>query len=30
MATKNPAQLIDERISELGDWRGTRLAQGQP
>jgi hypothetical protein len=27
MATKNPAQLIDERIDELGDWRGTTLAR---
>jgi hypothetical protein len=27
MATKNPAQLIDERIDELGDWRGTMLAR---
>jgi hypothetical protein len=27
MATKNPAQLIDERINELGDWRGTTLAR---
>ncbi len=23
---KTPAQLIDERIDELGDWRGERLA----
>jgi hypothetical protein len=27
MTTKNPAQLIDERIDELGDWRGTTLAR---
>jgi hypothetical protein len=27
MATKNPAELIDERIDELGDWRGTTLAR---
>jgi hypothetical protein len=27
MATKNPAQLIDERIDELGDWRGKTLAR---
>src|SRR3954467_11704869 len=25
--TKSPAQLIDARISELGDWRGERLAR---
>ena len=24
--TKNPSQLIDERIAELGDWRGELLA----
>ena len=24
--TKSPSQLIDERIEELGDWRGTRGA----
>ncbi|MBI3270535.1 MAG: DUF1801 domain-containing protein [Planctomycetes bacterium] len=24
---KSPAQLIDERIRELDDWRGTRLSQ---
>src|SRR3954464_2487182 len=24
--TKSPAQLIDARISELGDWRGDTLA----
>jgi hypothetical protein len=24
---KSPAQLIDARIAELGDWRGERLAQ---
>jgi hypothetical protein len=24
---KTPAQLIDERIEELGDWRGELLAQ---
>ncbi len=23
--TKSPSQLIDERIEELGDWRGQRL-----
>jgi hypothetical protein len=27
MATKNPAQLIDDRINELGDWRGAMLAR---
>src|SRR3954469_9974235 len=26
-ATKAPAQLIDERIEELGDWRGTTLSK---
>jgi len=25
--TKSPAQLIDARIAELGDWRGETLAQ---
>ncbi len=25
--TKSPSQLIDERIQELGDWRGEVLAQ---
>lgn len=25
--TKSPAQLIDERIAELGDWRGEMLAR---
>ena len=25
-ADKPPSQLIDERITELGDWRGERLA----
>ena len=25
--SKNPSQLIDERIAELGDWRGTTLAR---
>jgi hypothetical protein len=24
---KSPTQMIDERIRELGDWRGTMLAQ---
>jgi hypothetical protein len=24
---KSPSQMIDERISELGDWRGKMLAQ---
>jgi hypothetical protein len=27
MAAKNPSQLIDDRINELGDWRGTMLAR---
>lgn len=27
MADRSPAELIDERIAELGDWRGERLAQ---
>src|SRR5262245_46046274 len=27
--TKTPAQLIDERIEELGDWRGDTLAQAR-
>lgn len=25
METKTPSQLIDERIAELGDWRGVTL-----
>jgi len=25
--TKSPSQLIDERIKELGDWRGDTLAR---
>jgi hypothetical protein len=25
--TKSPAELIDERIAELGDWRGETLAR---
>jgi hypothetical protein len=25
--TKSPSQMIDERIEELGDWRGKMLAQ---
>ena len=25
--TKTPSQLIDERIAELGDWRGTTLSR---
>jgi hypothetical protein len=25
--TKSPSQLIDERIEELGDWRGQMLAR---
>jgi hypothetical protein len=25
--TKTPSQLIDERITELGDWRGTTLSR---
>jgi hypothetical protein len=25
--SKTPSQLIDERIEELGDWRGTTLAR---
>jgi len=24
---KSPSQMIDERIRELGDWRGKMLAQ---
>lgn len=24
---KSPSELIDERISELGDWRGEMLSQ---
>jgi len=27
MAEKTPSQLIDERIGELGDWRGETLAR---
>jgi hypothetical protein len=27
--TKPPAQLIDERIEELGDWRGDTLARAR-
>jgi hypothetical protein len=27
MTTESPAQLIDERIKELGDWRGKTLAR---
>jgi hypothetical protein len=27
--TKTPAQLIDERIAELGDWRGEALARAR-
>jgi hypothetical protein len=27
MGSKSPAQLIDERIAELGDWRGQALAR---
>lgn len=26
-ATKSPAELIDDRIKELGDWRGEMLAR---
>ncbi len=26
-AVKSPSQLIDQRIEELGDWRGTLLAR---
>lgn len=26
-AARSPAELIDGRIAELGDWRGERLAQ---
>jgi hypothetical protein len=26
-ATKSPSQLIDERIKELGDWRGKMLSR---
>lgn len=26
MSEKTPSELIDERIDELGDWRGERLA----
>src|SRR3954452_2996156 len=26
MADKSPSQLIDERIEDLGDWRGETLA----
>jgi hypothetical protein len=25
--TKSPSELIDERIKELGDWRGTMLSR---
>lgn len=27
MADKSPSELIDERIAELGDWRGETLAR---
>ncbi len=27
MSSKSPSQLIDERIEELGDWRGELLAR---
>ena len=27
MAAENPSALIDARIADLGDWRGTRLAR---
>jgi hypothetical protein len=27
MAEKSPSELIDARIEELGDWRGTTLAR---
>jgi hypothetical protein len=27
MATKDPSALIDERIAELGDWRGEMLSK---
>ena len=27
MTDKSPSQLIDERIAELGDWRGETLAR---
>jgi hypothetical protein len=27
LGEKSPSQLIDERISELGDWRGEMLAR---
>ena len=27
MKSKSPSQLIDERIEELGDWRGTTLSR---
>ena len=27
MATKTPSELIDERIKELGDWRGKTLSR---
>ena len=27
MGEKSPSQLIDERIAELGDWRGETLAR---
>lgn len=26
-SSKSPSELIDERIAELGDWRGEKLAQ---
>lgn len=26
-STKSPSQLIDERIEELGDWRGAMLSE---
>ncbi len=26
-STRNPSRLIDERIAELGDWRGRMLSQ---
>jgi hypothetical protein len=28
-STKSPSQLIDERIEELGDWRGRLLAKAR-
>ncbi|HVD37228.1 MAG TPA: DUF1801 domain-containing protein, partial [Solirubrobacterales bacterium] len=27
MNDTNPSQLIDERVAELGDWRGEKLAR---